>query len=144
MKKIFPFILTALSLCAAFGTSAFAGDLEDLAGKWSVNKTNENGQPYTQALEFKKDKFTFKIAGGGKVYLYAQGDVKVDKLGPFKSIKFFNIKAGQSTDDLQPVEDERTVIYRLQDNKFTVANNFDRERDQGPAAEVYVKTSRAD
>jgi hypothetical protein len=144
MTKIFTFILAALSLCAAFGTTAFAGDLEDLAGKWSVNKTNENGQAYTQVIEFKKDKFTFKIAGGGKVFLYAQGDVKVDKLGPFNSIKFFNIKGGQSADDLQTVDDDRTIIYRLQDNKFTVANNFDKEREQGPATEVYTKTAKPD
>ena len=143
MKKIFLFILAALSMCAAFGAKAFAGDLEDLAGKWSVNKTNESGQAYSQVIEFKKDKFTFKIAGGGKVFLYAQGDVKVDKLGPFMSIKFFNIKAGQTADDLQAVDDDRMIIYRLQDNKLTVANNFDKERDQAPAAEVYTKSSKA-
>ena len=52
-------------------------DLEALEGKWSVQKTNEDGQRYSQTMEIKKDKFVFKISEpAGETRLYAEGDVK--------------------------------------------------------------------
>lgn len=143
MKKYLSFSLVTLSLCILFGGSAFAGDLEDLAGKWSVKKTNESGQAYSQVVEFKKDKFVFKMIGSNdKVFLLAQGDVKLEKLGPFSSIKFFNIKAGASADELESVDDDRTSIYRLESNTMTLASNFDKDRDKGPGVEVYTKAGK--
>ena len=95
MKKYLSVCLITLSVLVVSAASAVAGDLQDLAGKWSVKKTNENGQVYTQVVEFKKEKFVFKmVSSEGKTFLHAEGDVKVEKLGPFKSVKFFNIKAG--------------------------------------------------
>jgi hypothetical protein len=144
MRKLINYYLAFLSLLIAFGSSAaFAGDLESLAGKWSVKKTNDNGQSYTQTVSFKKDKFTFKIVGSDdKTYLYAEGDVKVEKLGTFKSIKFSNIKAGRSADELEPVDDDRTSIYKLEEGNFTLASNFDKDREKGPTIEVYIKAQK--
>ena len=33
-----------------------------LAGKWSLQKTNADGQRYTQQIEIKKDKFSLRSA----------------------------------------------------------------------------------
>jgi len=143
MKKTLIFTVAALSILLFLGSSVFAGDLEDLAGKWSVKKTNDQGQAFTQTLEVKKDKFTFKIVGAdNKLVLYAIGDVKVEKLGPFKSIKFTNIQAGPSADNLDNVTDDRVCIYTLSESGLNLASNFDKERDNGPSLDAYSKVSK--
>lgn len=130
----------ALLLAAS---SAVAGDLESLAGKWSVNKTNDQGQAYTQTIEIKKDKLTFWIAGAdGQVQLYAKGDIRVEKLGPFNSMKITNLEAGASASELKPVDDERSLIYQLGDDTWTVASNFDKEREQKPVIDIYKKAAK--
>ncbi len=143
MKNSLKFTFAVLSLFLLVGISAFAGDLEDLAGKWSTKKTNEQGEKYTQTVEFKKDKFIFKImSADDKVVLYAKGDVKVEKLGAFKSIKFTNIQGGSKEDELEAVDDDRACVYTLSGNSFTLASNFDKERDAGPALDLYTKVAK--
>src|SRR6516225_7541701 len=81
-----------------------ADDLNSLAGKWSVKKANSEGQYVTQTIEVKKDKFTFEIlAADGRLLLHAEGDLKLEKLGPFSSARFWHIRAGESATDLNDV-----------------------------------------
>jgi len=92
-----------------------ADDLDALAGKWSVKKVNAQGQDYTQTIAIKKDKFTFQILGAeDRVALHAEGELKLDKLGPFNAAHFVNIRAGGSASDLQDVDDQYVSIYRLE------------------------------
>ncbi len=124
-------------ICASPGR---AGDLENLAGRWSVKKTNDQGSSFTQTIEVKRDKFIFQILGSdGNVAIHAEGDLKLESLGPFKSVKFTNIKAGQSAADIQSTDAEYASIYILGDDTWTVASNFDKERQQKPAIDVYQK-----
>jgi hypothetical protein len=143
MKKQIVNILSVLAFAGLFVTPAFSEDLEMLAGKWSVQKTNEDGQRYSQTMEIKKDKFIFKISEpGGETRLYAEGDVKVDKAGPFKTVVFSNIKGGQSSSDSSPIDDTYTSIYKLEDDgTWLVVMNFDKQRDenQKPALDAYHK-----
>lgn len=119
---------------------ARADDLDTLKGKWSAKRTSDEGQPYILEVEINKKKFTFRIVDSDKhLRLYAEGDVKLEKAGPFKAITFFNIKAGESESALEEVSDERTSIYTLGENNWTIASNFDKERDQKPSVEVYQK-----
>jgi hypothetical protein len=130
-----------LSLCvvASCCTVWAADDLESLAGKWSVKKVNEQGQAYTQIIAVKKDKFVFQILGAeGRVVLHAEGDLKLDKLGPFSAAHFVNIRAGGSAADLQDVDDEYVSIYLIDGDTWTVAANFDKERTgQKPSLDLY-------
>ncbi len=114
-------------------------DLEALAGKWSVKKVSDQGQDYTQTITVKKDKFVFQILGAeGRVVLYAEGDLKLDKLGPFNTAHFLNIRAGRSASDLQDVDDEYVFIYRLAGDAWTMASSFDKERgQQRPSLDIY-------
>lgn len=138
MKHILIRSLTVFASISFF--NAQAGDLENLAGKWSVKKTNDQGLSFTQTIEVKKDKFIFQIVGSdGNVAIYAEGDLKLEPLGPFKSAKFTNIKAGQSAADVQSTDAEYASIYHLGDDTWTVASNFDKERQQKPAIDVYQK-----
>src|SRR6186713_1412198 len=105
----------------AFGALPVAADeLEALSGKWVAERSDSQGRTAKQIIEIKKDKFTFKVLrDGDQVALYAKGDVKAEQLGPFKAARFYNIQGGRSDSDLQPVEDDRTVIYTLGDNELT-------------------------
>ena len=141
MKKQIVLILSVLGFAGVCAPRAFSGDLDALAGKWTCQSTNEEGQRLTQQMEIKKDKFTFKVSSGDETRLYAEGDVKLEKAGPFKSISFVNIKAGQSSSDANPIDDTYTSIYTMgDDGAFLVAMNFDKDRDsQKPRLDVYRK-----
>jgi len=144
MKKQIVGILTMLGFAAVCITPALGEDLDLLAGKWSVQKTNEDGQRYTQQIEIKKSKFTFKITDReGQDRLYAEGDVKLDKAGPLKIIVFSNIKAGQSASETDPVDDTYTAIYKLEgDSTWFLVSNFDKDRErQKPSLDVYRKAT---
>jgi hypothetical protein len=136
-------LLTAISVLVAASLLVRADDLEKIAGKWSVSRTNEEGQAITQTIEIKKDKLTFKIIGSdGNVRLFAVGDVKLEKCGVFNVMKVTNIKAGESESEANPVDDDRTLIYQLGYNTWTIASNFDKEREQEPRVDVYKKATK--
>jgi uncharacterized protein (TIGR03067 family) len=146
MKNHVVILAAIVGLAGAIVIPAKGQDLPALAGKWTVQKTNDSGEKYTQQIEIKKDKFTFKISEpGGDTRLYAEGDVKLDKAGPFKSIAFTNIKAGSSSDDTNPIDDTYTSIYKLgDDDTWLVVMNFDKDRDsQKPSLDVYRKVKQA-
>ena len=105
---------------------------------WTVKDACGNTTHCTQTIEIKKDKFVFQILGpDDQVVLYAEGDVKFEKLGPFNSAHFFHIRGGQSASSLQDVDDERVNVYTLDGDTWMLASNFDKERDQKPSVEVY-------
>ena len=140
-----------LSLCTAacfVHSSVFADDLESLSGKWMIKKVNDQGQKITQTIEVKKDKFVFQILNADdSVVLYAKGDFKLDKLGPFNAARFSNIRAGESSSNLDAIDDIYTSVYVLDGDSWTLATNFDKQRDgQKPAADVYrhVEAAKAD
>jgi uncharacterized protein (TIGR03067 family) len=146
MKKQIASILTILGFAAVCGTPAFGQDLEALAGKWTCQKTNEDGQRYTQQIEIKKDKFTYKISDkDGDTLIYAEGDVKLDKAGPFKTMVLSNIKAGQSPTQIDPIDDTFTSIYKLDGDVCLMVMNFDKERGEQfkPSLDVMRKAAPA-
>ena len=128
-----------LSICVGvlfLGRAAFADDLESVAGKWSVKKTNAQGQNITQTIEVKKNKFVFEVlSSDDSVVLHAEGDIKLEKAGPFNTARFFNIRAGSSLDE---VDDVYVSVYTLDEDNWTMASNFDKQRDgQKPGVDVY-------
>ena len=142
MKNQLLSILTAIGFAAACASPAFGDDLESLDGKWTAQKTNDEGQRISQHIEIKKNKFKFKVVGSdGQTRLYAEGDVKLEKAGPFKTIVFTNIQAGQSDSDINPIDDTYTSIYRLGKDTWTLVTNIDKDRDeQKPSLDVYRKS----
>ena len=144
MKTILISILTAIALAAFFPGTVFADDLQELSGKWTVKKTNAEGQAYSQVIEITKDKFTFSISNSDdRVVFFAKGDIQLQKLGPFNSIKFKNMKIGASSEDTQPFDEDRDSIYQLTDGTLTLASNFDAKREQAPSLDVYKKAASA-
>ncbi len=132
------------SLCVAAlltQQAAFADDSEALSGKWSVKKVNDQGQNITQTIEVKKDKFVFQIlTADGSVVLYAEGDLKLEKLGPFSSARFYHIRGGSSASNLDDVDDVYSSVYSLDGDTWTMATNFDKQRDgQKPSLDAYKR-----
>ena len=146
MKKL---LLAVVLLIVGFVLPArtfAADDAGQLNGKWLTKKVNGAGQNYSQTIEIKKDKFIFQILGADdEVVLYATGDVKAEKLGPFNSARFYNIRGGSSASNLDEVDDEYNSIYQIEGDTLTVASNFDKQRDAKASADVYqrVKASAA-
>jgi hypothetical protein len=143
MKKQILTAVSVLGLITAITTPALCDELDTFVGKWTTEKKNNEGQRYTQQIEIKKNKFTFKISDPeGQSRLYAEGDVKLEKAGPFKTIVFSNIKAGQSASETDAIDDTYTSIYRLNDDgDLLLVTNFDKERDsQKPSLDIYHKT----
>lgn len=126
-----------------FVLTALADDLVKLEGKWSVKKTRE-GQSFTQTLEIKKDTFKFKVLrDNDEVTIYAEGKLKLEKCGPFNVARFVEIKAGASESDLSAMDDNYVSIYVLGDGLWTLATNFDKDRDdQKPVLDAYVKVAK--
>lgn len=126
-----------------FVLTALADDLVQLEGKWSVKKTRE-GQSFTQTLEIKKDTFKFKVLrDNDEVTIYAEGKLKLEKCGPFNVARFVEIKAGASESDLSAMDDNYVSIYVLGDGLWTLATNFDKDRDdQKPVLDAYVKVAK--
>ena len=136
--------LLMVAACLTAAASAFGADsaaLEKLQGKWSGKRTASDGQEVTQVLEIKGGKLTFQILNADKeVRLYATGNVKAEMQGPFRVLKITDIDGGRSTNDTQPVNDDRSTVYWLSGDTLTLASNFDKEREnQGPRVEVYQR-----
>jgi len=117
-----------------------ADDAERLLGNWSMKKVNDQGQTVTQTVEVKKDRFAFHIIGADDhLTLYAEGDLKLEKLGPFKLARFSHVRSGESSSKLEDVDDEFASIYILDADAWTLAENFDKRRDEKPNLEVYQR-----
>lgn len=129
----------------AFACTAFAADeaaLEKLQGKWETKKTSDEGQNTTQTIELKKDKLIFNILdSSGATVLTVTADVKLQKAGPFDTLTISNIKAGRDEDSLDPVEGDRSYVYRTGYQRLTIVSNLDEEREDPPALDVYKKVS---
>ena len=136
MKRL---LLSFAFAALCFIPAALRADEADLlAGKWSVKKVSDQGQNYTQTVEVKKDKFVFQILGADDaVVIHAEGDLKLEKLGPFNSVRFSHIRAGASAANLQDVDEEYVSIYVLDADTWSTASNFDKPRSQKPGVEVY-------
>jgi len=136
-------LLTLATIATLFALNALADDLAKLEGKWSLKKTRD-GQSFTQTLEITKDTFKFKILRGtDELTIYAEGKLKLEKSGPFSVVKFVDIKAGGSESDISAIDDDHVSIYVLSDDTWTLAANFDKERDdQKPSLDAYVKAAK--
>jgi len=143
MKLLSLICLTAFT----WAMSASADDLQALAGKWSVKKMNDQGQSIIQTIEIKNDKFIFEVlTPDDSVRIHAEGDFSLEKLGPFRAARFSHIRGGSSASNMDDVDDVYVSVYRLDDDAWTMAANFDKDRDgQKPSTDVYrrVKSSGA-
>jgi hypothetical protein len=136
-------ILIATALVTFLGSaSACAQSFTEVAGKWSLTKKTSWGD-VTQKLELKDDKFSYRETDeDGAALLVARGNVKVERLGPFKVLRLTGIEGGYSDGALEPTYDDRVILYVKGWNTLTLALNFDAYRDGEEAkADVYKKSS---
>jgi hypothetical protein len=130
-----------LTLLLSFTT--LGNDLDPIQGTWMAKKTGDNG-PVTQTFQVKKDKWTFKVTSDGNINFVASGELEFKKAGPFNSLRLYKIKYGANENELSDADEERNLIFILQDGLLYVANNFDQERnDEKPTVDVYTKTANS-
>lgn len=149
MKIRFTSMLAAFSLPVTLVFSALAADqppsLGSLQGKWSVTKTNAEGRVYSQVIEIKKDQLTFQIFDAeDQLRLVAKGTLKAERAGPFEVLLLSDIRGGRSPEEMESVDDSRTLVYTLRDDELFIASNFDKERsNERPGTDAYVRKETA-
>jgi hypothetical protein len=138
-------LLGLIAGASLFSFAAAADDMDALIGKWSVKKTTDQGQKVTQSFTIKKGKAVFQMLDAeGQPVMYAEGDLKLDKVGPFNAAHFVNVRGGRSADHLQDVDDEFVSIYRLDGDTLLMASFFDKDRDQmQPSVDAYQRVKEA-
>jgi hypothetical protein len=130
MKTILKYSIL-LTLTALFTFTGQAADLDRLAGKWAVEKTNDDGQKFKQVLELKDAKFNFWMKTlEGDTFIYATGKASAEKVGDLRILKLTDIKAGESEDNIADIYDDRTIVYRMGYRTLTLATNFESYRDE--------------
>jgi len=141
MKRSVITLIVATLVSFLGSVTICAQSFSDVAGKWSLTKKTGWGD-VTQKLELSDNKFAYKETDEqGAVLLVARGDVKVERLGPFKVMRLTNIEGGYSDGLLEPVNDDRVILYVKGWNTLTLALNFDAYRDGEDAkADVYKKS----
>ncbi len=141
MRFLDSLVLSAmLALFAAPALSAAdSAGLEALQGKWSA----KGAEGDRRSIEFKGEKITFEIAGAdGQTRLAGKGTVKAAARGPFKVIEVSDLQAGRSAEDLQPSDEEVSIIYTFHEGALVLAVNFDKTRErQKPELVVYNRVS---
>jgi hypothetical protein len=136
-------ILAAGIVFTALGRApVVADDLDALAWKWVAEHNDPQGRAVKHVLEISKNKFKLQMTRvADDRSMYAEGEVKAESLGPFKTARFYNVQGGRSPSDLQALDDERTVVYTLGDNELNMAVNFDKERNEPPAAMKFTRAA---
>lgn len=127
----------ALALSVSIST---AEELGTLAGKWTLTRKNSDGQTVVHKLQFKDDKFTFRMmTEGGSTLLYAEGSAKVSTTANIKVVQLTGIRAGASDTEIQDVGEEYSAAFRVAGNTCYFAGGLDREREEEPRMDVYKK-----
>jgi hypothetical protein len=141
MKRNVWKLLSVFAISALVIPSALADDLSALSGKWVATRNDDQGRSAKQVLEIKQNKFTFQVLREEQIALFAEGEVKAEPAGSLSIARFFNIRGGSSAADLQPVDDERTIVYKLDNEELFVAVNFDKGRSEAPTVTRYTKVA---
>jgi len=53
--------------------------------------------------------------------VHAEGDIRLDEIGPFKVARFSHMRAGESLSNLDDVDDEYVSVYTLDGDAWTLA-----------------------
>jgi hypothetical protein len=147
MTKLLLPILSAITLLAAASLPAGAADtasgFDALQGKWSLTKTEQDGQRITQVVEVKQGRLTFQILNAeGQVRALVKGRLKADKTGSFNVLTVSDLQVGRSADELQPVGETRALVYTMRGDTAFFAMNFDREQDnEKPSIDAYTRVA---
>jgi len=131
-------VLFCLLLTATF---VLAGDLpESMHGKWTLKRTNQEGEPVVQKLIFKAGTFEFRMMSeGGSTLIFAQGKAQVQSAGKVQVIMLTKIKAGQSDTEIESIDMEFQAPVRVSGSTMYFASGLDEERNEAPRVDAYRK-----
>ena len=100
--------------------------LDELLGRWSCTTIDSDGQPHTKVMEIDGESLALNITDSkGRTLSVAQGGMRLEKWGPFKTLKVLNWVTNAPAGG-----DERAVaapvwVYRIQGQTLTIALNLE-------------------
>jgi hypothetical protein len=126
MKQKLLILFTLLNLICLGAVGAPATTKGDLDGKWQAKVKNEYGDVEIRLLTVKGDQFTYEVqTAAGDTVIYARGKVQYRQCPPFKIAKLTDIQGGNSKFSLEPISDDRSVIYFKSYHSVYLAQGFD-------------------
>lgn len=129
---------------AAEATPAVARDaaLTELQGTWLCESTAPDGKPCKKVIEVNQQELALRLVDrAGKVRVLARGDLAVEKLGAFKTVKVTHRESDPSGFWAEELGLPGRWLYRVVDDKLTVAMDFEETAaDREPLLETYVRS----
>ncbi len=113
---------------------AAAGELDRFKGKWKA-ETDFQGAETEITLEFDGSSVTFEIGG----FIFGKAEAVVSEHSGFKILHFKGLEAGDSLDNLNPIDMEPKNIYSFGYRSFTLASNLESTATEDPKLVVYKK-----
>ena len=106
---------------------------------WST--AGVNGESCKKVIEVARDKLALSVVGlDGQAHVVCRGEVRLEKLGPFKILKVLDSQAGGSVVSAVRSELPETWIYRIAGVRLVLASNLDASADgQESRIETYIK-----
>lgn len=140
MKRILASIL-GVAVLAFLTSTGFAGDLPaSMHGKWSVKRTNENGEKLVQKLVLGKDSIKFRVmTEGGSTVMYVEGKAQIAKAGKISVIQLSSLQGGQSDSDMQSIDQEFHAPIMASYNTLYVTVGLDGDSQEEPRLDAYKK-----
>jgi hypothetical protein len=127
-----PLVVRAETLCES--------GLAELQGTWSRETPGVNGQACKKVIEVARGKLAMSMVGqDGAARVVCQGDVRLERLGPFKILKVLGPQSGISVPSAERTDPE-TWIYRIAGQRLVLASHLEASADSHDSTiETYIK-----
>ncbi len=126
----------------AYDVSAAGPGLEELDGTWLRETTAPDGKPCRKIIEVAHRQVALSLVDrAGKVRFLAKGDLAVEQLGAFKTVKVSHCETDPSGFCAEKLGLPGKWLYRIVDDKLTVAVDFEETAPgRQPLVETYVRS----
>lgn len=116
-------------------------DLEELQGTWVLDACAGDRLLRKQVIHIAHDRLALsKVDSNGQVQNIAEGFVRLDKSGPFKTMKVDGSNAAACGNTSEHADALRTWIYRVAGSSLILASNLEERTGGGnPSIERYTR-----
>lgn len=122
---------------------AFASEssLNELQGQWCCETAGNNGQVQRKLIEISNDHLALSlIEPDGRRSCLAKSPVRLEQVGPFRTLKLLHIESGLSPSGADARPATGIWVYRVATETLTIAWNFDRTSPGlPPGSETFKK-----
>jgi hypothetical protein len=135
---------TLLLAFALLSVSCFAATKGDLDGRWKATVQTDYSGTEVRWLNVKGETFTYEVQSEAReTRIFAKGTLKYDQCGPLKLVKLTDIHGGTSKSAIEPINDDRVVVYFKGYRSVNLAVNFDGWHEDGSPEAVRYRLQEA-